>query len=128
MMKLKVGELVNSIGALQKLSEINLKAKAAWQVVRFLTQADAEYTSYNKARMALLQKYADKDEDGNLVTENGTYKLSDVNLTAFNEELTELLLSEIELNVDKIKFADIEDANFTPNELGQLTPFIEFEE
>lgn len=50
-----------------------------------------EYTSYEKARIALVKTYADKDEDGELITDsNGNAKVRDEYITQLNSELAVL--------------------------------------
>ena len=129
MIKLRINDLLNSTEVLQKLSKTDLKAKTAWQVTRMLKAADAEIQSFNDARMNLIRKYGEKDENGELITnDENNCKIPDSTIEQFSVELNDLINSEIEINANKISINDIENLSFTPNEMNLLEPFIDFGE
>ena len=129
MIELKVGELVNSTEALQKLSQKELKAKLAWQVSKLLKAADKELQEFNEARMNLIKKYGEKDENGELITDDkGNCKIPEEVTVDFSNELNDLVEAEIEINANKIKIDDLENIDFTPNEMNILEVFIDFGE
>lgn len=129
MIKIKLGELVNSTEVLQKLSQTELKAKLSWAVTKLLKAADKEMQDFNEARMNLIQKYGEKDENGELITdENKNCKIPEAGLQKFSAELNELVETEIEINVNPLNIDDLEDKEFTPAEMAILEPFIDFGE
>lgn len=129
MIKIKLGELVNSTEVLQKLSQTELKAKLSWSVTKLLKAADKEMQDFNEARMNLIQKYGEKDENGELITdENKNCKIPEAGLQEFSAELNELVETEIEINVNPLNIDDLEDKEFTPAEMAILEPFIDFGE
>ena len=96
MIKVKISDLLNSTEALQKLSKTDLKAKLAWQVSRLLKSADKEIQEFNETRMKLIQKYGEKDENNELVTdENGNCKITPDSIESFSNELNDLVISEV---------------------------------
>ena len=129
MIKVKISDLLNGTDALKKLSETELKAKLAWQVGRLLKAADAEIQSFNEARLNLIKKYGEKDENGELITdENDNCKITQESINDFTNELNELVESEIEINANKINIDSLGDKEFTPSEISQLEVFIDFDE
>ena len=129
MIQLKIADLLNSTDVLQKLAGKELKAKLAWQVGRMLKEAEKEIQSFNETRMQLINKYGSKDEKGELVMdENNNCKIEPESINNFSNELNELIASEIEINAHKIRIDDIENINFTPSEMAQLEPFVDFGE
>lgn len=129
MIKLTIGDLVNSTEALQKLADKQLKAKLAWQVARLLKMIDAELQSFNDTRMNLVKKYGEKDETGSLITDDkGNCKILPDLVNEFSKELKELVDTEIELNSNKLKIEDLENLNFSPAEMNTLEAFIDFDE
>lgn len=129
MIKIKIGALLNSTEALQKLASKELKARPAWQTSRILKAAEKEIQEFNEARMKLINKFGEKDEAGQLITdEAGNCKINPDNISDFNAEFNELVESEIEINGNKINIDDIEDIDFTPAEMTVLEAFIDFEE
>lgn len=129
MIKVKISSLLNSTEALQKLAGTDLKAKLAWQVARLLKAAEAELQSFNEARTNLIKKYGEKDENGELITdENGNCKITPNFIDTFSNELNELIDSEVEISANKISINDLDNTNFTPSEMTVLEEFIDFEE
>jgi hypothetical protein len=128
MIKVKISELIDSISTLQKLAQKDFKAKLAWSIARLLKAAEAEIQSFNDTRMDLIRKYGEKDDNGELITdEKGNCTLIKDKVQDFNAELNELLASEIEINANPINIEMLEDLDFTPAEMSVLEPFVEFE-
>ena len=129
MITVKISDLLNSTEVLQKLAGTELKAKTAWQVGRILKAADTEIQSFNEARVSLIQQFGEKDENGQLITDDrGNCKIPNEVITDFSDQLNELVNTDIEINAHKLKIDDIGDKNFTPAEMTQLEAFIEFDE
>ena len=129
MIELKIQDLLNSTDALQKLAKMNLKARLAWQVGKLLKVIDEEIQDFNKTRIEVIKKYGNKDENGELITDDkGNCKIEGSNLAIFNKELEELAETKIELQVNRIKISDLEDLDFTPAEMVQLEMFLDMED
>lgn len=129
MIKVTLETLVNSTEGLKGLSQKQLKARSAYAVGKILKAADAEISSFNETRMELIRKYGEKDETGELKTdENGNVRIEPDDMQNFSNELRELLNTEVEISANKIKLDDIGDVEFTPAEMAQLEDFIEFDE
>lgn len=127
MIEVKVGELVNSTNILRKLSTMELKGAVAFEVGRLVKRIEEELKLFDETRGALIQKYASRDEEGNLIINSTTneYVFTTENMIEFRKELEALLDKEVELNAKKIQLQDISELNFTPAELIELEPLIE---
>lgn len=129
MINVKLEELVNATEGLKGLSQKQLKARCAYAVGKILKSADAEIQSFNETRMELIKKYGEKDDKGELKTEeNGNVRIPAEQMEAFSRELRELLDTNVEISANKIKMDDIGEVEFTPAEMAQLENFIEFDE
>lgn len=129
MIQVKLSDLVNSTETLQKLAQKDFKAKLAWSISRLLKAADAELQEFNTTRGELIKKYGEKDENGELITdENGNCKIPQEVIQNFNEEFIELINTEVEINANKLKIELLENVDFTPGEMTNLEPFIDFDE
>lgn len=129
MITVKIADLLNSTETLQKLSQQDFKAKLAWSIARLLKAAEVEIQSFNDTRMTLIKKYGEKDENGELVTDDkGNCKILEEGIETFGKELNELINTEIEINANKIKMDLLEDIDFTPSDMAVLEPFVEFDE
>ena len=129
MIKVKISDLLNSTETLQKLAQKDFKAKLAWTISKLLKQAENEIQSFNETRMNLIKKYGEKDENGELITdEKGNCKIVQGSITEFSNELDELINTEVEINANKIQMNLLEDVEFTPAEMATLEPFVEMDE
>ena len=129
MMTVTLEQLINSSDGFKALSQKPLKARPAYAVGKILKAVDSEIQSFNDARMKLIVKYGEKDENNELKKdENDNVHIPPEFLDNFNTELRDLLETSVELNINKIKLADIEEIDFTPSEMAQISDFIEFDE
>lgn len=129
MIKVTISDLLNSTETLQKLAQKDFKAKLAWQIGRLLKAAEGEIQSFNETRMNLIKKFGNKDENGELITDDkGNCKIGEENVTDFSTELNDLINQEVEINANKINIEDLDACNFTPTDMAQLEPFIKFDE
>lgn len=129
MITITINDLINSTETLQKLAQKDFKAKLAWSIARLLKAAEAEIQSFNDTRMSLIKKYGEKDERGELITDDkGNCKIENDKIEVFTNELNELLNSAIEINANKIDFNLLENIDFTPSDISVLEPFVNFEE
>ena len=126
MINVKISDLLNSTDTLQKLSQKDFKAKLAWSIARLLKAAEGEIQSFNDTRMNLIKKYGEKDENGELITdEKGNCKIVNESMNEFSTELNDLINSEVEINANKIDIGLLEDLEFTPSDMAVLEPFVE---
>lgn len=116
-MKLSNEKLVNSIGVLSKLTNMELPIKLSYAISKNITKIDRELTAYNKEREKLINKYGEKDEEGNLKTkEDGTINILDIE--SFNRDLKEILEIETEVDIHVIDLEKVNvDINITPGEI-----------
>lgn len=129
MIEITLRDIIDSSDSLKNLSQKPLKARCAYSIGKILKQVDNEMSGFNDTRLELIKKYGEKDENGELITdEKNNVHIIPAHLEDFNAELRELMDTTVELPVNKISIADIGDIEFTPVEMAQLERFIEFDE
>lgn len=116
-MKLSNEKLVNSIGVLSKLTNMELPIKLSYAISKNITKIDRELVVYNKERQKLIEKYGEKDEEGKLKTkEDGTINILDID--SFNKDMKEILEIETEVDIHVIDLEKVDvDINITPGEI-----------
>ncbi|MDB2118980.1 MULTISPECIES: hypothetical protein [Clostridium] len=116
-MKLSNERLVNSVGVLSKLTNLELPIKLSYAFSKNITKIDAELKAYNMEREKLLNKYGEKDEEGKLkLSEKGEVNILD--RENFNKDVAELLKCESEIDIHLIDLESIDtDIKITPGEL-----------
>lgn len=117
--------IVESADIMRELSTKTLKGRAAFRVARLLRELEKEFTLFNEKRVELIREYAQKDENGEIKSdENGNVTLDQTRLNEFYEKLDELLNAEVEINAEKIDIDDFGDVDFTPAQIINLEAFI----
>ncbi|MBS7132340.1 hypothetical protein [Clostridium sp.] len=116
-MKISNERLVNSVGVLSKLTNLELPIKLSYALSKNITKIDVELKAYNMERGKLLNKYGEKDEEGKLkLSEKGEVNILD--RENFNKDVAELLKCESEIDIHLIDLESIDtDIKITPGEL-----------
>ena len=116
-MKLSNERLVNSVGVLSKLTNLELPIKLSYAFSKNITKIDTELKAYNVERAKLLNKYGEKDKEGNL-KQNEKGEVNILDIENFNKEIAELLQCESEIDIHLIDLESINtDIKITPGEL-----------
>lgn len=89
-----------------------------------------EMEAFDKSRVQIVEKYTLRDERGNpVVDESGNIKIKPDQIIACNDEFSQLLNGEIEINAGKLNESVLaEIGDITPAQAMALEPVIDFEE
>ncbi|WP_040192086.1 hypothetical protein [Clostridium culturomicium] len=119
-MKLSNSKILNSTGALSKISQMELPIKVSYAVAKNIDKIESELKVYNAEKQKLIDKYTVKDEHGNL-------KISEEHQEAWTRDIEALV--EIEVDIDIHKFSVEEfinsNCNISPGELMAIDYMIE---
>ena len=125
MINTKLRNIVECADIMRELSTKPLKGRVAFRVARLLRELEKEFTLFNEKRMDLIKEYAQKDENGEMKSdENGNVTLDQDRLSEFYQSLDDLLNADVEINAEKIDAEDLGDVEFTPTQIISLEPFI----
>ena len=117
--------IVESADIMRELSNKSLKGRAAFRVARLIKKKKKEFTLFNEKRMDLIKEYAQKDENGEMKSdENGNVTLDQDRLNEFYQSLDELLNADVEINAEKIDSEDLGDIEITPAQIINLEAFL----
>ena len=134
---MKLIELINSIEALNKLSETKLPASVGFSLGKFLKQVTPEIETYNKVRGEKVVEYGTLmlDAEGKEVTDaqgNKRYSFADAGSTELNEngkkyvaEMNEMENKELDVKIPDIKISDLGSAVIEPKYLLALNWLIQ---
>ena len=124
MIKIKLNDVVNATETLNKIMQQSFKGSLAFKIARLARELDKEMQTFNTERQKIIQKYGEKDENGELkIDEKGLVKFSKTNLKEINEEFNSLLDTDLEINVDKLPIDSIDNFEITPQEMLQIEVF-----
>ena len=125
MIEITLSELLDSASVMQELAKKPMKNKVAFQTARLMREIEKEYSLFQDSRKSLIEQYAEKDENGELKTdENGNFTVPKDKVEGFNKELKDMLDQTLSLNVEPICVDDLNEANFTPADMMLLAPFL----
>jgi len=125
-MTVTLNTIMGSTEVLQQLLNINFPARTAYKIARLLAEIEKEQEIVHKTRTQLIDKYGQKDENGKFIlNEEKNIQLKPDCVEKFNQELMELLETNIELTSPYLKLEELEIANFTPQQMYMLMPYIQ---
>lgn len=109
--------LSNAVGLVPILRQVmnkNFKGSVSFKIGRLVRELDKELKLFEKEREKLIEKYAEKDEKGNLIFTGKNVKILDT--IQFNKEMEELLSNELNINAEKIDIEIFDDIEISPEQ------------
>ena len=107
---MKNREIIEHINALGNFTKDKLTTKLSFAVVKNFNKLKSVYKDYDEARVLLVEKYAEKDNKGEIVrNDNGTEVFKEGCLSDWNKEVNELLDIDVEFEIHSVDFAVIEN-------------------
>ena len=109
-------------------SDISLPLKGAYKLNKIRKAIEKEGEFYTEKFQEIIDKYAKKDENGNLIfsDDENQIMIKDDAINECNDALTNLQTLEIEIDNYNLTIEDLgEDFECTPDELAVLMPFME---
>ena len=113
---MKIMQVVDALPALQKLAGQDLSIKKLYKISKLLGSLENEIAFYDEQRNKILSKYCD------LV--GNQYKPREENLEQLNAEMSELLDTEVECEINEVAIGTDEDVKLSYNDLVQLKGFV----
>lgn len=129
-MKVKCGTIFNAIETINEMAEKPMKISLAAKFLRLSDDLQKENNYINKQRKDILTKYGAKDENGELIVNDGNVKIEDESLEKVQEDLIELSNFEVEIPDRMITEEELENNNIelTLKQLAILKEFFHKEE
>lgn len=123
-MKLSNEKILADIAKLMEISKKVLPIKASYAIAKNMKKIEDELEIYYKEREKLIDKYAEKDENGNIkIDETGFIVFRDKE--GWDREIKELLAIENDIKIHKFPIDVLEGYNMSPAELMLIEYMIE---
>lgn len=120
-------DIISANPVFTKILQHEFTGKQSFMISRVLRALNTETESFNKTREEVLRKYAETDEDGEIIISDGNVKIRDGEMESFQNEINELLYAELDVDVKPIPVDWLDDVKLTPQEMIVLEPFISME-
>lgn len=125
-MKLSNETIINSINQLRGVAQKQLPIKASYAIAKNIGKLENEFKTYDKERAKLIDKYAEKDTEGNIVSyENGNIKIKDEHIKEWNKDINELLSIENEVAIHKFPLSALNGYDLSAAEIMVIEYMLE---
>ncbi len=126
MIRVSLNNILNSTETFSQIMQQSFKGSIAFKVARLARELNKEMETFNAERQKLLERYCEKDENGELkVLENGNVQVIPEKLQEFNQEFTNLLETDVEINADKLPMSCMDEFEVSPQQMLDLEVFFE---
>lgn len=115
-MEIKLGILIESNKVLNILNQKRgFSGVTAYRIMKNVKAISTELADYEKQRINLCEKYANKGEDGNpVINEEQKYDISNENMKVLRDELEKLHAEAVDVPIKKISLEEINVAELSP--------------
>lgn len=124
--KLSNRKILTDVNILKSISQKQLPVRVSYAIAKNINKIEGELKLYNKERGKLVDKYAEKDKEGKVISdENRQIKFKDQE--GWNKDINELLDIENEIEIHKFNIAEFNNkpCEFSPSELMTIDYMIE---
>lgn len=112
-------DMMNSVDVLKKMSQLDLPLKLSYKLAKNIMSIDSELTIINAHKQKLIDKYGEKDTEGNLITdERGQIRILDID--GWTMEYSELENLEVDVSIKLISEEELlncNNINLTPSDI-----------
>lgn len=122
---MKLSSIENLYTVLKSFQEKEMPIKLSYKFSKIFDSIESDYKFFFAQLKKILDKYAEKDEEGNFVQNGDHIPLKKETFDLAEKALNDLY--ETEITLPKITFTldELEELNIKPFELKALLPFIE---
>lgn len=127
-MKLQLKTLAKARDALNKLANTEgLKGIIAYKIKRNISSINDVLNPYNETEKEIIRKYALKDDEGNII-QNDNDQLTITDIVAFSNEIEECQNEVFDIDINVIKFNELNDVGLSANQIEALEFMLNFDE
>lgn len=121
---MKLGNIETLYNTLSSLKEKEMPIRLSYKFTLLLDKIDCDYNFFISEMRKIINKYGLKDEQGELVQENGNIKINPDSFALAEKALEDLHETEIKLPDITLTLNELESLNIKPADLRALLPFI----
>lgn len=128
MITMTLNDIFNAVPALREISTKEFPGSVTFKIARLIRELDKEIQLFEEERNKIANKYGEKDENGNLVIqEGGNIKILDNKIQDCNKELQALFNTQVEINANKLPVDIFDSIEMTPTQAMNLEAIVDFE-
>lgn len=125
---MKLGNLIQARKALMAYADEKVSAKLAYKMMKFVKATSDDVAFYDEKIKEIIMKYAEKDEKGEIVNDDGNIKLIKDSADACQKEIN--AVAEIDVDKPQVGFllSELDELKLSATEMFVLDEFIKIEE
>jgi RNA-binding protein YlmH len=118
--------LISAAQIFGQFRQVQISSRLAYKIMKFCKSASIEEEFYNGKRNELINEYALRDENGQVVvSDEGMVRIVEDKISDANKALTELNGIEVEMPSIKFSLAELEELKLSVEDMFVLDAFIE---
>lgn len=112
-MNYKNSEILDITSVLSKISKGNMSVRFRFKLIKNIKLTSEILDVYEASKRELLEKYCEKDENGNFKVneDNNSFKIKEEEIINWNKDIVELLSIESKVDLDTISIGELEENN-----------------
>lgn len=119
--EIKLGQLEAIISSLSNIITKEIPIKVSYKFSKVLRNITSEHEVMISKKREIIEKYADRDGDGNLIERDGRVEILDMH--SFERDINELMDIIFYVDFEKISINDLSDINISIQDLYNLDMF-----
>jgi len=120
---MKIKNLIQARRVIASKAEEPVSVKLAYKMMKFIKASSDEGAFYNEKIRGVIEKYGEKDADGNLVIQDNGVKVRDEYIAECQTEISAIEETDVECNV-KFTLTELEELKLSMNEIFALDTII----
>lgn len=122
---MKLLQVLKAREIISVIADKKIPAVTAYKFTKFLSQMQDEYSFFNERLAQIIDKYAERDADGKIISTNTGVSIKKEIQNECNSEINELNNCEVDAPSIKFRLKDLEDLQFSIQEMMILSEFID---
>lgn len=125
MIEVQLKDIVGSMHTFQRIAKIQMNAVDAYHITKLIQKLDDEYSTFEKIKKQLIDKYCEKDDNGNpKLDKNKDIIIKDGYFDIAKQELEDLMNTNISIEAEPINLDSLKQVNLSPIDMQFLIKFI----
>ncbi len=121
---MKLIDLIQSRNVISFFSKEQLSANLAYKFMKFLKITDSEDAFYNQRLAALIEQYAQRDEEGKYIKENDSFQIIKDKVDECRRVVNELNETKVDKPLISFCLEELKELKLSIKEIAYLDEFI----
>ena len=123
MITVSLEEILSALPAIEKLSDLSFNGADAFEIARLIRELDKEVQLFNQKREELVNKYCERDKEGNILIEDNNVHIKSEYIQQYNDTLQDMLKVQIDINVAPLSIGILKNVMLSPKQALGLEQF-----